>query len=584
MRVLPFIFHAGKPYKYYILGMIIAVLGVASFNNVQSYFMKLMVDSLVGANSYSIVQLAIWFALLQFSLVAFWALFDVCATHINPIRTDVTNMMLDKLNQYDISFFQNRMGGSLTSKIKDVTSNICTMINQSIDNFGNLSMIIIIAACVLLNVHYFFSISLILFVLLFFGIFYINAKTVNQLSANTAESEAQVFGQIGDYISNIFSVKYFVTTAFERRGLRTLQKEYLENTFRQGFFHVKLYVILGLVFSFYIIGCVAFLIFLYRKQMITPGDFAFVFAINYKIVDHLFFATHSLREFITHWGTMDQALAMLRVPVTIMDQADANTLKVERGEIVFDNVIFNYKGNEPLFQNKSVRIIPGQKVGLVGYSGGGKSTFVNLILRLFDVNAGKILIDGQDIQTVTQDSLRAAIGMIPQDPTLFHRSLMENIRYGRIDASDQEVIEAARKAHAHDFIVKVPSQYDALVGERGLKLSGGQRQRIAIARAILKNAPILILDEATSQLDSMTEKMIQQSLWELMQNKTSIVVAHRLSTLLHMDRILVFEQGKIIEDGTHQELLAKGGLYAQLWNAQVGGFLPDNTEEETQSV
>jgi ATP-binding cassette subfamily B protein len=218
-------------------------------------------------------------------------------------------------------------------------------------------------------------------------------------------------------------------------------------------------------------------------------------------------------------------------------------------------------------------------IGLVGYSGGGKSTFVNLIMRLYDVTAGSILIDGHDIRDVTQDSLHEKIGMIPQDPVLFQRSLMENIRYGRIDATDEEVIEAAKKAHAHEFIIGLSRGYDSLVGERGIKLSGGQRQRIAIARAILKNAPILILDEATSQLDSVTEALIQDSLWELMQNKTTIVIAHRLSTLLHMDRILVFEKGNIVEDGSHDDLLLQNKLYKKLWDAQVGGFLGDDAKE-----
>lgn len=250
-----------------------------------------------------------------------------------------------------------------------------------------------------------------------------------------------------------------------------------------------------------------------------------------------------------------------------------------RGKIVFDRVKFHYKGTEPLFRDKSVEIAAGQKVGLVGYSGGGKTTFANLILRLYNVTGGAILIDGQDIREVTQDSLRENIAMIPQDTSLFHRSLTENIRYGRINATDDEVIEAAKKAHAHEFISRLPQGYDSLVGERGIKLSGGQRQRIAIARAILKNAPILILDEATSQLDSVTENLIQESLRELMQNKTAIVIAHRLSTLLYMDRILVFDKGRIVADGSHDELLARGRLYKNLWNAQVGGFLPDRKTE-----
>ena len=323
--------------------------------------------------------------------------------------------------------------------------------------------------------------------------------------------------------------------------------------------------------------------------------------INFNIINTLYKLSHTLRDFIGNWGAVDQAIALLETSeMTHSDKPKATVLTCTKSKIIFDHVTFNYKGTEPLFKNKTIEIQGGQKVGLVGYSGCGKSTFVNLILRFYDVTDGAILIDGQDIRNVTQDSLRENIAMIPQDPSLFHRSLMENIRYGRIDASDEEVISAAKKAHAHEFVSTLPQGYDSLVGERGVKLSGGQRQRIAIARAILKNAPILILDEATSQLDSVTENLIQESLLELMNSpieysprekgdpdldfrlrgndknrKTVLVIAHRLSTLLHMDRILVFDKGKIVEDGTHSELLAKGGLYKHLWNAQVGGFLGD---------
>ena len=237
---------------------------------------------------------------------------------------------------------------------------------------------------------------------------------------------------------------------------------------------------------------------------------------------------------------------------------------------------FHYATGVSLFNDKSVVIAPGQKVGLVGYSGAGKSTFVNLILGVYSFQSGQILIFGQDINCVNQSSLRRAISMIPQDPSLFNRTLMENIRYGRPDATDEAVIAAAKQAHAHEFITALDDGYHTCVGERGTKISGGQRQRIAIARAILKNAPILILDEATSQLDSQTEKDIQESMQVLMQNKTSIVIAHRLSTLLDMDRILVLNRGMIVEDGTHQSLLRSDSLYKKLWDAQIGGFLPDH--------
>ncbi len=281
-----------------------------------------------------------------------------------------------------------------------------------------------------------------------------------------------------------------------------------------------------------------------------------------------------MNDFISSWGTIGQALTILDGKAGVLDKPNATILQVKHAQIKFDKVHFNYHGTDSLFENKSVTIQHGSKVGLVGYSGGGKTTFVNLILRLYDVTSGSVLIDNQDVRDVKQDSLREAIAMIPQDPTLFHRSLMDNIRYGRIDATEEEIIQASKQAYAHEFITALPQGYASLVGERGVKLSGGQRQRIAIARAILKNAPILILDEATSQLDSITEQDIQDSLWKLMHNKTTIVIAHRLSTLLEMDRILVFEHGRIVEDGTHKELLQSMDVQVAVGCA-VGGFLPE---------
>ncbi|WBV71591.1 ATP-binding cassette domain-containing protein [Legionella pneumophila] len=248
---------------------------------------------------------------------------------------------------------------------------------------------------------------------------------------------------------------------------------------------------------------------------------------------------------------------------------------VKEGKIEFDSVTFHYNQGKKVFENKSVIIKPKQRVGLVGFSGSGKTTFIHLILRLFNVESGKILIDGQDISQVSQDSLRSAISLIPQDTTLFHRTLMENIRYGNPDASDDEVVMASKQACCDDFISLLPDGYNTLVGERGINYQGAKTTRCNCSR-YLKNTKILILDEATSQLDSLTEEAIQNSLWQLMESKTTIVIAHRLSTLLHMDRILVFEAGKIIEDGSHEELLAKDGLYKSMWDAQVGGFLPES--------
>jgi ABC-type multidrug transport system fused ATPase/permease subunit len=269
-------------------------------------------------------------------------------------------------------------------------------------------------------------------------------------------------------------------------------------------------------------------------------------------------------------------VAILKTPHEITDMPGAKKLKVKSGAITFKDVYFRFNLEVEILRNFNLSIIGGEKVALVGPSGAGKSTITKLFLRMFDVTSGEVLIDGQVIAKVTQESLRKAIGFVPQEPILFHRTLMENIRYGRQNASDAEVIDAAKKANCHDFISALPHGYETLVGERGIKLSGGERQRVAIARAILKNAPILVLDEATSSLDSESEYLIQQALDVLMQGKTVIVIAHRLSTIMKMDRIVVIDGGKVVADGTHEALLKEDGLYAKLWNIQAGGFIPDD--------
>lgn len=555
--------------------MLLAMTGVALYPNLQSYLVKLLIDAIASPTHTPLISFVFYYAVMQICLMFIWVFYDLCIIKINPIRCDITNLMLDKIKQYDATFFQNYLGGSLSSKIKDASTLIPSLIFLAIDNYFHLSLMILIGALALFSVHWFFSLALVIWVALFLMINTIKMPAMNHLSTQTAEADSKIWGRLVDYLSNFLSIKYFASNQHEISTLKNLQGDYNDRVYTKGIYFLKSYRVLGLAFSIYIVSCLIALIYFHNQNLITPGDFAFVFAINHRIVDQLFILTHTFREFVTNWGTVTQALKILDLPIEIQDKPDAKPIVIKKGEITFDSVQFHYKGTEPLFERTSILIKAGQKVGLVGYSGGGKSTFANLILRLFDVTGGRILIDEQNIKEVTQDSLRSQIAMIPQDPSLFHRTLMENIRYGRINARDEEVIKASEKAYAHAFISKLPNGYNALVGERGVKLSGGQRQRIAIARAILKNAPILILDEATSQLDSVTEIDIQESLWELMQGKTTLVIAHRLSTLLHMDRILVFDQGKIVEDGTHTELLGLDGLYKTLWDAQIGGFLPE---------
>jgi ATP-binding cassette, subfamily B, multidrug efflux pump len=282
-----------------------------------------------------------------------------------------------------------------------------------------------------------------------------------------------------------------------------------------------------------------------------------------------------------HIGTVQDGMNTLSKPHTVLDRPEAKALVVPRGEVKFENVQFAYGGKKVVIDDLNLTIRPGEKIGLVGRSGAGKSTVVNLLLRFYDLEAGRVLIDGQDVALVTQDSLRQQVGMVTQDTSLLHRSVRDNIVYGRPDATDEQMIAAAKKAEAHDFIQtltdpKGRSGYDAHVGERGVKLSGGQRQRVAIARVMLKDAPILLLDEATSALDSEVEAAIQESLYRLMEGKTVVAIAHRLSTIAAMDRLVVMDKGRVVEEGSHAELLAAGGLYARLWAHQSGGFLGES--------
>ncbi|MCP3659204.1 MAG: ATP-binding cassette domain-containing protein [Bacteroidetes bacterium] len=316
-----------------------------------------------------------------------------------------------------------------------------------------------------------------------------------------------------------------------------------------------------------------------QNERITIGDFALVLGLNGTIIHLLWWNIKRLSDFSKLLGETQQALKAIFAPVEIYDINNAKTLEYKKGIIEFNNVTFGYVKNNPFFKNFSLKIKSKEKIGIVGYSGGGKSTFVKLLLRLYDLQKGEILIDGQNISKVTQESLRQLIGIIPQDPTLFHRTFRENILYGNTKASNKELLEASKKAHAHEFIINTPNKYETKVGERGIKISGGQRQRVSIARVILKDAPILVFDEATSQLDSITEKYIQNSMDFLMKDKTTIVIAHRLSTLLKMDRILVFDKGKIVEDGSHKELLNKKNHFYKLWQTQINGYINNKNED-----
>jgi ATP-binding cassette subfamily B protein len=477
-------------------------------------------------------------------------------------------------------FFQDNLSGRISNQITTLADNIELILHRISLEFIRGTSLLIVSFVTSFYVNPTFCYILVLWFSCFSTFSIWMSRRLVSLADRHAKSESLLSGQLVDDITNHNNIRIFSQKIFELVRMDRFFHILFKNFQAKERLILILCSVQGAMIAIMMGFAIYFLVHFYGLELVSIGDFSLILGLSMELGHMMWHTMSRVDDFNQAYGKCKQSLVSLMLCPEIQDKVDAKTLKCTQGKITFNNIRFHYKGSEPLFQNKSVTIESGQKIGLVGYSGSGKSTFVNLILRLYDVASGNILIDGQDIRDVIQDSLREAIAMIPQDPSLFHRSLMDNIRYGRTDALDEEVIEASQKAHAHEFIIKLPQGYNSLVGERGIKLSGGQRQRIAIARAILKNALILILDEATSQLDSVTESLIQESLWKLMQGKTTIVIAHRLSTLLHMDRILVFDKGKIVEDGTHSELLAKGGFYKTLWEAQVGGFLRDQKRDD----
>ncbi|MGQ3887826.1 ABC transporter ATP-binding protein [Legionella sp. CNM-1927-20] len=583
-----FIWYFLKPYRAIVSLFILLAVLAGLWGPFNSLLVKSFINTLTAKANIDMSSLY-WIAVL---LVANFIIFDNITWrtlgYLNyKYQASIKNKIISQTFEYVLGassqFFQDNLSGRIADQITTLADNIEIILHRVSMDFLRGSSLLIVSFIMAYSVNVLFFYILLLWFIAFASFSVWMSRRLVRLSDDYASSESQLSGQLVDSLSNQANIRLFSQKRYEVNRMNHFFHLVQKAFQRKELFIVLLCCVQGGMIAVMMSLASFTLIHLYSKGLISIGDFALILGISMELGHMMWYTMSQVDQFNQALGKARQSLNALIIAHDISDKNKGAPLVITQGSIEFSKVKFHYHGGQCLFQNKSVTIAPGQKVGLVGFSGSGKSTFVNLILRLYDVVDGQILIDGQDIAGVTQESLRRAIAMIPQDPTLFHRSLIDNIRYGKSDATDGEVILAAKKAHAHEFIHLLPEGYDALVGERGVKLSGGQRQRIAIARAILKNAPILILDEATSQLDSITEATIQESLWELMQGKTTLVIAHRLSTLLQMDRILVFDKGHIVEDGTHHELLKQNGLYKTLWNAQVGGFLPDKQNEERQN-
>lgn len=572
------------PFRWHLLG-IIGIVAILSFDqSFRPYLIKQLLNSFECGSTDVVVPrlilIATIFCITLIVVMIVQRLHDWIMLRMEPLlKEHITEQLMSYAMGHTHAFYQGVMSGSLSTRIIDVAKGIPQLIEMFVTRWIETSLTILIAILAIMTVHSIFGVLLGVWVVIFLLIAMSSAKTSRKLSDASADARALVTGTLSDTIANMVSVRLFGGYHHEQLLLRERLAQATEAERARDWHLLKVKAFQ--IGSFILLEIVNFAILIrgYQEEWITPGDFAFVLMINGSLLVKLWALAQEMSKFMKTFGEVSNGIYVVTAPHQIVDAPHAKKLVVTDGKIVFEQVTFYYPSSEKLFDDLSVVIEPGEKIGLVGYSGSGKSTFVNLILRLYEIQSGTISIDGQNIALVTQDSLRKAIALIPQDPILFHRSLRDNIVYGNVDASDEEVAEAVRLAHADEFIAKFPGGYGAAVGERGLRLSGGQRQRIAIARAFLKKAPILLLDEATSALDSITEIYIQDSLHQLMEGRTTLVVAHRLSTLMRMDRILVFDQGKIVEDGSHADLIQRQGLYNMLWNSQVEGFIPDHHQK-----
>lgn len=548
---------------------------INSFYRVASIFsLKLLVDSLINIEvSYFdlICPISIYVGSILIMEIA-WRLSHLAWMKSQPfVRAEIIAKSYDYVQNHSYTFFQENFSGSIISKIKGILTgynNLWFSIHHRL-TVPLMEILVIIIAIFFINFWLF--IFLVLWSAIFFPLMLKMSLKVSKLAKETTDAQHSSIAMISDNISNIFSLFAFAT---RKKEFKKISQFLYQDVAAKDYAWIRYEQIMALIgISLYLIMLISalfFMIFLRKANLISVGDFLFVMTLLFFVVDNIWKLVAEVGDFLGKIGDLKSSFSILAVPQEKIDHQNVADLEISKGEVIFKNLSFSYSGSG-LIDDLNLTIKAGEKIGLVGFSGAGKSTLISLLMKNFAANSGDILIDDQSIYDFTSDSLRCQIALIPQDTMLFHRTIAENIGYARENANQEEIIEAAKKAHIHDFISSLPQGYETYVGERGIKLSGGQRQRISIARAILKKSPILILDEATSSLDSESEKQIQESLNLLISEsaKTVIAIAHRLATLKNMDRIIVLDKGKIIEEGTHQDLISKeNSLYKKLWELQ----------------
>lgn len=578
-RIFYYLFpHIKKHWVAFILMLLGYSLGALLDNIFKPLIIKSIIDTISsGADkalvfSQSVNFLIVMGIVILVQNVGYRAGDYFIAYFTSKVMKELYDSTLKRLLLHSYSFFSNNFSGSLIAKSRRFVRQFETLID--IVSFQILFSGIILSGILIVL---FLKVPMLACVFLGWAVLYILMtflfiRKKIYFDTDEAKADSLVTGRFSDTISNVFNIKIFSTDKKEIEYFSSVTEEEEFKRRKSWNFGNFQNLCQGLMMG----SLQIFVLFLNMRfwylGKITLGTFVLVQSYMFNLFDILWNLGRSLTRAMKAMTDMQEVVDIFDTPIDITDRQNPEKPSISNGHIIFNNVSFTYKNGISILKDFSLEIKPGERVGLVGRSGAGKTTITRLLLRFSDVSRGEILIDGQNIKNITQNDLRSAISYVPQEPILFHRSIRENISYGTQEATEEEIESVAKKAHAHEFVSNLPSGYDTLVGERGIKLSGGERQRIAIARAMLKKAPILVLDEATSSLDSVSERYIQESFDDLMKGKTSIVIAHRLSTVQKMDRILVLENGEIVEEGNHFELLKRGGVYAKLWNHQTGEF------------
>ena len=570
---IKFLVYVTKPFKKWAILAILVVIIAATLSQSTALFFKWIVEAVEAGNK----EEALLYGLLYPLAVLVAQLLNRLSGYLGmhwtvKVKKHSNDVLFSYAIKHSHTYFSNRFAGSLLNKVANVVGATDSLIHDFLWSYLATFVSLATTLYFIFNVD---ALSGVTFVSLIVAILLLNKTRMKKkqlYSKQGALAGSTLRGSVVDVFTNIGAVRQFGSRRHEEEQIGKLSQKWHDagiKSWSYQDFTQLLNVVLLFIFTTIIFY---FLADRWRANEITTSEFIFVLALLSQLTGTLIFMGRAMTNYARVIGEASEGLEELIVPYEIVDAGNAKQLKVENGLVAWKKVEFKF-GDNKVFDNFNLTIAPGQRVGLVGHSGAGKTTFVSLLLRQHDVTGGAIEIDGQNIAEVTQDSLRSAIAVVPQEPMLFHRTIRENIAYGKADATDEEIIAVAKKAQAHDFISTLSEGYNTMVGERGIKLSGGQKQRVAIARAMLKDAPILVLDEATSALDSESEVAIQTALHELMEGKTVVAIAHRLSTLREMDRIIVMENGSIIEDGSHDTIKDAGGIYQRLWEHQAGGFL-----------